>query len=145
MSRVHHFAIVLAAMLLAACGGRVPDAGPAKTPPKTDTAKVENGHVRYQAPNGQVTMEGNLLNGKREGEWTGYSESGRVKSRNTYRAGVLEGLSTVFHDNGKVYYTGWQAAGKQVGLWRFYDEQGNLLKTVDYGEAPVINNAGQAH
>ena len=100
------------------------------TPEQQDT--LQNGHAQIHRPNGSLLMEGDKLNGTRNGVWTSYTEQGRVQSRNDYVDGVLQGQSIVFRPNGAVYYQGEHRDGKQVGPWKFYDEQGNLTKTVVY-------------
>jgi antitoxin component YwqK of YwqJK toxin-antitoxin module len=75
---------------------------------------------------------GEFLDLKRNGVWTSYTEQGGVQSRNDYVDGVLQVQSIVFRPNGAVYYQGEHRNGKQVGAWKFYDEQGNLAKTVEY-------------
>jgi hypothetical protein len=100
------------------------------TPEEQDT--LQNGHAQIHRPSGGLLMEGDKLNGKRNGVWTSYTEQGGVQSRNDYVDGVLQGQSIVFRPNGAVYYQGEHRIGKQVGAWKFYDEQGTLAKTVEY-------------
>jgi antitoxin component YwqK of YwqJK toxin-antitoxin module len=150
MSSTQFLWAALLALFLTACGGKPAVTAKAKatdstaTAPHKDTAQVRDGHVQYRTANGHVTMEGNLVNGQREGEWTSYTADGRVKSRSNYKAGKPEGLSTVFHPNGEVYYTGWQHDGKQTGLWRFYDEHGKLVRTVNYGDGGQLSTPPDA-
>ena len=40
----------------------------------------KDGPVKYYYPNGNVSSEGTLRNGKPDGYWKSYSESGRIKS-----------------------------------------------------------------
>ncbi len=91
---------------------------------------LSDGHHSYRDAQGRVYMEGNYLNGEREGVWISYGDNGRVKSRNQYRAGKLEGLTTVFQDNGALKYSGENHKGHPVGEWRFFDATGGLAKTV---------------
>lgn len=95
------------------------------------------------APDGWLQMEGDMKDGLRTGLWTSYTREGRVKSRSEYRNGEPEGIATVFHANGALYYTGSQRKGRQVGEWRYFDEQGQLVRTVQYDTSgAVINNLG---
>ena len=93
---------------------------------------LRNGHERVLRPDGSLMMEGDKLDGGRNGVWTSYNGRGAVQSRNDYVKGVLQGQSIVFRSNGSLYYTGQHRNGKQVGEWKFYDEKGNLAKTVEY-------------
>lgn len=77
-------------------------------------------------------MEGDMLNGQRHGLWVAYDLNGRVKSRNAYVKGVLDGPSTVFRENGALYYEGQHAHGHPVGTWAFHDDIGTLVRTVEY-------------
>lgn len=98
---------------------------------------VQQGDKKYQEfyPNGNVKIEGNKKDGIRHGLWTSYNEAGKVKSRGEYINGMQQGPSVVYHNNGAVYYSGSYMDGQQVGEWRFYDETGELSKTVDFDAA----------
>ena len=85
-------------------------------------------------------MDGSMLNGQREGLWTSYHASGKIKSRSEYQRGLSHGLTTVFHDNGNPYYSGENRNGHPVGQWTFFDLGGGLLKTVVYDTAGAIIN-----
>ena len=84
--------------------------------------------------NGQVKMEGGMKNGKMEGEWTAYFIDGRVQSHGYFENDKRTGAAQVFYSNGNKYEEGYYKNGKHCGLWKFYDEQGHLLKEVDFGE-----------
>ena len=83
---------------------------------------------------GQVKMEGGMKDGKMEGEWTSYFPDGRVQSHGFFENGERTGAAQVFYANGNKYEEGNYKNGKHCGKWKFYDEQGTLLKEVDFGE-----------
>lgn len=83
---------------------------------------------------GQVKMEGGMKDGKMEGEWTAYFMDGRVQSHGYFENGERTGAAKVFYPNGNKYEEGFYKNGKHCGKWKFYDEQGTLIKEVDYGE-----------
>lgn len=83
---------------------------------------------------GQVKMEGDLVEGHREGEWKAYLPDGRPQSIGYFKNGQLDGASTVYWENGNLRWEGFYKAGKHCGKWKYYDEQGIFLKEVDYGE-----------
>ena len=83
---------------------------------------------------GQLKMEGGMKNGKMEGEWTAYFVDGRVQSHGFFKDGKRTGAAQVFHSNGNKCEEGFYKNGKHCGQWRFYDEQGTLIKEVDFGE-----------
>lgn len=143
-TRAHASLAIGALLLFAACGGTA-DRTPAGTidtaGAAADTASLRmaaiadslsDGNHLYRDPRGRPLMEGRILGGKRQGVWTSYLPSGRVKSRNVYENGVLNGITTVYHTNGVLYYSGEQRRGKPFGEWKFYDDQGNLMKTAVY-------------
>ncbi len=143
------------ALLMAACDT---GAGEAEGSPATDTTgaaarasearraaiadSVKDGHHLYKDKAGRPLMEGDMRNGQRDGVWTSYLPNGRVQSRNVYEQGVLNGMSTVFHDNGVLYYSGAQRRGKPFGEWKFYDDHGVLARTVIYDSTGTMIGPG---
>lgn len=126
--------------MLASCGPKLTE---------TVMAKYPNGQVRVVCYNdknnncvreveyyetGQVKMEGGMKDGKMDGEWTAYFIDGRVQSHGFFEKGERTGAAQVFYSNGNKYEEGFYKNGKHCGLWKFYDEQGSLIKEVDYGE-----------
>lgn len=101
---------------------------------------LRDGHHVIHSADGKAIMEGDMLRGKRSGLWTSYTEKGRVKSRNEYLDGVLNGPSIVFRDNGAVYYQGQYRNGKEVGQWTFNDTKGQLVKTLNYDSTGTVIN-----
>jgi antitoxin component YwqK of YwqJK toxin-antitoxin module/Flp pilus assembly protein TadD len=104
--------------------------------------------ARYQ--NGNLRVEGDYINGKKEGVWTYYDVYGNLKSKNTFREDRQDGPYTEYYDNGMVniemtykegqadgYYKsyfkngklrseGWYRDGEQEGDWYFYSANGRL-------------------
>ncbi|MCC6839543.1 MAG: hypothetical protein IT230_05230 [Flavobacteriales bacterium] len=147
-----HFGLALLApaLFLAACGavdgrGRTPDADTAAAPAPQQSAPVVDGLAQEFDLQGHLQMEGNMRAGKRHGLWTSYFPNGRVRSRSEYVAGRLEGVATVFRETGGMYYTGQYSNDRQVGEWRFFDDLGNLARTVRYDTTgAIINDPGTA-
>lgn len=83
-------------------------------------------------------MEGDEINGKREGPWASYFKSGGVWSRSTFVNGVEEGPTEVFHENGMTYYTGYYLHGTPFAEWTFFDLHGKELKRVMYDSMGVV-------
>ncbi|MCF8224967.1 MAG: hypothetical protein K9J30_03725 [Bacteroidales bacterium] len=69
---------------------------------------VENGPVKIYYPNGQVSSEGFVKNGKPDGYWKTYYVTGILKS---------EGKRTNFLLD---------------STWKFYDQSGNLVEEINY-------------
>ncbi|MFT3884314.1 MAG: hypothetical protein QM724_02450 [Flavobacteriales bacterium] len=91
--------------------------------------QLRDGPHTLQGPGG-TRLEGDLRNGKRNGTWTSYGADGRIKSLNEYVDGVLQGPTTTFRGNGSIYYQGQYLNDRSFGEWRFFDEQGELVRTV---------------
>jgi antitoxin component YwqK of YwqJK toxin-antitoxin module len=93
---------------------------------------LRDGHHTLRDAFGRPTAEGDILGHNRHGVWTSYNEQGRVRSRNEYVHGVLQGPTITFRDNGALFYVGQHRDGKQVGEWKFYDGSGELLRTAQF-------------
>ena len=134
------FLILSTMLLLASCSGQLTEQVMAKYPngqvrvvhyfDKQDNCVKETEY--YES--GQVKMEGGMKDGKMEGEWTSYFPDGRVQSHGFFENGERTGAAQVFYANGNKYEEGYYKNGKHCGKWKFYDEQGTLLKEVDFGE-----------
>lgn len=130
------------AISLAACGGQ----GGNETGPtgvvatKADSSEapvaVDGLQEIHTADGGR--MQGQVVRGERDGQWTAYFPSGIIRSRADYRAGKRNGPVEVFHDNGMPYYTGQYADEVKVGTWLFFDPQGKELKRVTYDSLGVL-------
>ena len=83
---------------------------------------------------GVVKMEGEIKDGKRDGEWTAYFPDGRVQSHGYFKDDKRTGASTVYWNNGNLRSEGFYTEGKHSGKWKWYDEQGIFLREDDYGE-----------
>ena len=81
---------------------------------------------------GTKRIEGEYLDGKRNGRWTYWYEDGKKWSEANYQADVRHGKSTVWHENGRKYFEGNYKSGDRVGRWRFWDEDGTLMKDINY-------------
>lgn len=70
---------------------------------------------------------------KRQGIWKLYGEDGTELSITIYTDDKKDGHIVVRHPNGAVRYVGEYIMDERVGEWRFYNEQGDLIKTEDFG------------
>ena len=101
-------------------------------PAQQDTAVPQNGMYEKKHPNGQISIRGEMRDGKREGVWKSYYESGLPWSEGEYKNGVREGISITWYENGQKRYEGRYANGKQAGKWKYWNENGQLEKEIDY-------------
>lgn len=69
---------------------------------------VENGYVKFYYPNGSVSSEGNMVNGKPDGYWKTYYVNGVIKSEGNRRNFLLD------------------------SVWIFYDEKGDTTEKISY-------------
>lgn len=72
------------------------------------TPEVQNGFVKLTYPNGKVSSEGRMVNGKPDGYWKTYYVSGVKKSEGNRRNFLLD------------------------STWIFYDEKGDTTEKINY-------------
>jgi len=82
--------------------------------------------------NGKLRMKGQIFNGVRNGKWTAWDDQGRMLSTGNYIDGIENGMWTVWFPDGVKRYDGLFKDGKRSGVWKFYDDQGLLLKEIEY-------------
>lgn len=131
--------IGLAASIVA-CGGHgaeetEPSPVVAQTADSTGAVVVDGMQEIHTADGGR--MQGAVVRGERDGQWTSYFPNGIIRSRSDYRAGKRDGPVEVFHNNGMPYYTGQYREEVKVGTWLFFDPQGKELKRVTYDSLGV--------
>ena len=71
-------------------------------------------------------QKGNFKDGKQEGLWEYYYESGKFRQKGNYVDGKLEGLVEEYYENGQLYYERNFKDGKEEGLSKYYRENGQL-------------------
>jgi antitoxin component YwqK of YwqJK toxin-antitoxin module len=81
---------------------------------------------------GVVKMEGNMIDGKKEGKWMAFFEDGMPWSETYFENGISVGPTTAWHSSGKKYYEGNYKDGKRSGNWKFFNEDGTLEKEENY-------------
>ncbi|MEI6764300.1 MAG: hypothetical protein WCM76_01590 [Bacteroidota bacterium] len=110
--------------------------------PKIVKVYADNGTTRvliketnYYANHAKY-MEGGYLNDKRDGLWISWYQNGNKWSEGNFKNGLDDGKRTGWYENGKKHFDGTYKDGKKIGMWKFYDENGLLLKEVDYDKNP---------
>jgi len=98
----------------------------------TEERKVEN-FVEYY-PSGIKKVEGKKVNGERHGRWVYYYDNGFMWSEGEYYYGKREGYSVVYYKDGRKKMKGQYSEDEKVGVWHFWDEDGNLTKSLDVAE-----------
>jgi antitoxin component YwqK of YwqJK toxin-antitoxin module len=89
-------------------------------------------YKKHLYPTGQIKMEGNELDGKREGKWVSWYENGNIWSETWFKADLKDGITVVWLENGSKYYEGEYHDDNPTGKWTFYDESGNIIKEIQY-------------
>lgn len=100
--------------------------------PKQDGIQTDGAYREFYA-NGKVKIEGFLnQKGDKSGLWRGYSDQGWLQSEILYVRGKKNGHVVVFFPNQQPKYIGEYKDDIKIGHWRFFDEEGNLIKEVDF-------------
>ncbi len=94
---------------------------------------VQDGDYIKKYPSGIVQLRGYYINGKRNGQWTGFFPDGKIQTEGFYKDGLRDGKAIVYYQSGKIYYTGYYKDGKEVGKWIFYKEDGTVFEEKDHG------------
>ena len=107
---------------------------------KTDPEPTVKKHKEYHE-NGQLKIEGEMVNGKRHGLWKSFYPDGKKWSETTFENGAKTGRTVTFYENGMMRYQGQYTNNERSGVWKFYNEEGALEKTVDHDEDGMNNGA----
>lgn len=75
--------------------------------------------------NGKTFSKGYLRNGKKEGNWRRFYESGSLKHREIYKNGIIESWE-VFYQNGNLQRMGYYKDAKREGRWEQYFLNGQI-------------------
>jgi len=84
--------------------------------------------------NGKVTgkEQGSFKNGKREGIFVYYRDSGQIVWKGNYKNGKAEGTWVSYHKNGQLQIKRNRKKGKLEGAWVSYHKNGQLHKKGNY-------------
>ena len=91
---------------------------------------IEKRHIGYGrwtklAPDG-LRDTTYMTKGSMDGIWKQFGPDGRIKSKIRLKAGVPEGVSTVWHANGNISLRGAYRAGLKHGPWLVWDPSGAI-------------------
>ena len=99
------------------------------------TGKV-NCRVSYSQ--GKVYIVENLKDGNRDSVCTAYYPNGQLWSEEHYRNGVQIGEEKAYQENGYPSYVGhYDDRGNCCGIWRYYNEKGELEKSVSVDDKTI--------
>jgi antitoxin component YwqK of YwqJK toxin-antitoxin module len=87
----------------------------------------------------QFIGRGFLNDGKKEGLWIYFYETGEIEREIEYKNGVEDGSFKLYHKNGQIAVESTHIDGKTVGLFIEYYENGHLKQVTEF-----INDMGYA-
>ncbi len=87
----------------------------------------EDGYKRYFHPNGTISSEGYLVDGKPEGWWKTYYENGVLRSEGGRKHFQLDSLWRFYSNEGRLQSETNYRSDKKEGWMRRYDTTGTLL------------------
>jgi antitoxin component YwqK of YwqJK toxin-antitoxin module len=95
---------------------------------KKEIFYYENGNKRVE---GEYNKEG-----KKDGKWAYWYKDGKKWSEGYFSEGVNDKKRTTWHESGSIHYEGTYDKGTRVGIWKFYDEDGKMVKEINYDDMP---------
>ena len=87
---------------------------------------------KWYHENGILSLEGKIVDDKREGLFKGYYPSGELMSVGKFVKGKREGKGKIYYENGQVSTENEYRNGKPYGIWKYYDGDGNLIDVKEY-------------
>ncbi len=91
-----------------------------------------SGHIESYHPNGQLKIVGDLLDGKKVGNWIEYYLSGIKKSEGQFANGKKDGLWLYYFLNANIKEKQFFIDGHKDGLWEKFDVYGTVVQTESY-------------
>ncbi|PCJ89442.1 MAG: hypothetical protein COA57_02255 [Flavobacteriales bacterium] len=83
--------------------------------------------------------EGQLLNGKKNGNWIFYDETRKIISKGTFENDLLHGRWTFFHPNNQKTSEGNFIHDFQDGKWLFWNENGELYRETVFERGKAVS------
>ena len=91
-----------------------------------------SGHIESYHPNGQLKIIGDLLEGKKVGNWIEYYLSGIKKSEGQFADGKKDGPWVYYFLNATIKEKQFFIDGHKDGLWEKFDVHGTVVQTESY-------------
>jgi len=92
--------------------------------------KIENGKIEgaftFFFDTGQLDYKGIYKDKEKEGVWSYYHRNGRLKRIETYKDGSSNGPLKSYYKKGNLQSEGNYKDGTREGVWSFYNENGRL-------------------
>lgn len=101
-----------------------------------DTITNEKVAERHFYKSKKVYIENLFKNGHKNGPSMAFRDStGLPWSLHTYKNDTLNGPYKVWHESGNLRIEGQYIMGVKSGNWRFFDEQGQLLREINFADS----------
>ena len=81
---------------------------------------------------GNLSAEGRMVDGLREGVWKGYYETGELQGEMVFSKGVVDGPIIAYHKNGNIQTKGQYREGKKEGIMESYYADGSLYAKMNF-------------
>lgn len=91
-------------------------------------------------PTRTLSMEGDMVSGKRDGLWKYYDNYGTLSKTEKYVNGVLQDSVIGYHPNGKIRFISEQKDGQNHGYYLEYSTFGVLTQEGRYNEGEPVND-----
>ncbi len=97
-----------------------------------DGTEVEHGEALLWYDNGQVKLQGEYVDGVREGLWLSWHPNGNNRGEGRLHRDRRIGTWIMWHDNGRKRSEGTYDKGLKHGRSTAWDADGNVIKTGEY-------------
>jgi antitoxin component YwqK of YwqJK toxin-antitoxin module len=105
--------------------------------------ETDNGYNIFYYPNGQISSEGNMLNGKPDGLWKAYYVNGNLKSIGLRRNALLDSVWTFYYENGfikeKINYLNGKKSGYYYKFNFFKNKNDSIVSYLESRELYIDN------
>jgi antitoxin component YwqK of YwqJK toxin-antitoxin module len=92
----------------------------------SDNSVVADGLYTEWYPNGQKSLEGEYVDGLKQGPWKVWYENGKLCRTENYLNGKLDGSWKIYHDDGTLKAEETYRDNNRDGRWITYDQLGKL-------------------
>lgn len=96
--------------------------------------------VEIKYPNGQLKIQGTILNGQKHGLSRTFYANGQIQTKNNWENGQQVGKSEKWFENGYKNAAGQMANGNQEGEWKYYNDlDGKYIYSVFYKNGVFVD------
>lgn len=99
----------------------------------------KHGVSRKYYPSGEIFSETEWKNGKKEGKYEAFYKRGEPYMQCKYSNNMRNGLCLVRFKNGRIEMEANYLNNLRDGEWKFYNEEGDLLYTLQYDKGKLLN------